>query len=593
VPRRTTAVLITLSLVLAAASPAAGQGLLEHAVDYISPEAPYNLINDIDAYIRDLGVASALSSVGGAILTGLFILSLYRGIAAGNTGIITNAVVRAIVAGGLLSVCCETSPFSGQLEPQRGHFTVAGLVRLAVDEVRSVSGRIWEDKVARPLRENLPKLSAALSSSWIISMIIASIGGNLLADWVGLDAAAQLLTGVITAGMRLILVLLGGFFAIAAGFQFVAYGLAYVATLWTPIAFAGIAHPMTEDWVGRWVKHVVHAVVLLLFVNVIMAIAVNVAIVQPVTRWANELSTIVDRAQAGGVSIETAKAMGNIFLDIFLFPISLVIGLLFGTFLIWQTERWVAGLIGATASMLPGMVGALGWQLGHLLGRPRMPRPAAAGGGPGGGGAAAGPTGGGGGQTTTQPQGDLSRPALPAPHALGPPAGGQRQGFFATVVNRVGSFFDRTPSGRVRGGPTPTSQTGPAWIPSEPQIIGRSVDTGTAAQMTRSWEYRPATWREFGGAPPEFGREGIGRYYERAYQWQRGETNGPVVEYTTPGGGKAWIRQGVDSVTVFYQEPGGPRRTVTYGADGQYHTMDSSTPTQTGQGLWKGQDVQH
>ncbi len=374
---------------------------------------PEEVVRVATGWLNELGLPGAVENVAWALLLVLFAGQAVHAAATANPGELWGLGMRLAVAGGLLT-----------WKDGANHW----IRRIFMESYRA-GKQIWGKFVGPEFRESLRRyagwVGAALSGTALAAMVTGIAGGNPVAQFIGLgeiaDKVFSFIADMVLRSLQIWAVLMAVLVAFYMLLQFAAGMIVYLAQVFTPVAAAGLVHPATRDWFGRWLRMTIHAVLLVLMADLFFGLAVKFGMAEPFRRFDGILSGI-NLADALRNPTEFAGKVQTALTSLVLMPISVIIGLIFGVLGLWQAEGRVAAFIGSVAAGLPVW---LPW-LAARWGRPVVTGPRGGGsgvawggpGGPGGtGGAAPGPLPG----WTNVPPGWPVQPVLGVPHLAPPP----------------------------------------------------------------------------------------------------------------------------------------------------------------------------
>lgn len=405
----------------------------------VNPEETVRLATD---WINSTGLPSAVENTSWALFLVLFALQVIRGTAMGSGMAIQQALVRMLIGGTMLSM----AP------------TINGWVRDGFMAFYGAGSTIWNNIVQPGLLAALTEYGGRVATTMAVVTGVAWLGETTIGDVAGIDALGNTLMQLFTSSVRITLFLLGAVLALYMVLQFAAGLLIYLAQVFTPLAAAGLAHPNTEDWFGRWLRHVVHAMLLVLLANVLFGLAIQVGFVGPIQKQNEALKNVLGQLTSGNPAV--LKSVFTTAVISLLLPVTVIVGLVFGVLTMWQAETRVAAFLGAVAAGIPMWLPFL-----RFMGSGGKGGSAAGTGGPSGGGGGGGtpsPSGGsgGGGGTpeTTPPQYPGSAGWLTMPERAEMPSsggirwqgqGGGERGWF-TQPERADMLLEPLPAPRVR-----------------------------------------------------------------------------------------------------------------------------------------------
>lgn len=306
---------------------------------------PEDLLLKATAWVNTTGFPQAADNVAWALTLALFASQVVRATGAASGQLLQQSLLRLAIGGTMLTI----TP------------TINGWIREGFLAFYDAGSSIWIQWVQTPLLESLTGYLSRVSA-----VIVALIGGSWLShtavgSWLGLGGVMDTLTQLLFGSIRLVFMLLATVLAMFMVLQFTAGMIIYLAQIFTPLAAAGIVHPLTQDWMDRWVKQVVHAWLLVLLVNVLFGLAVHVGFVLPIERQnaalQQALVALQDALQDPAYAVAALKSAANVLMVSLLFPVTVVVGLVFGVVALWQAENRVGAFIGAIAAGVPAFVG--------------------------------------------------------------------------------------------------------------------------------------------------------------------------------------------------------------------------------------------
>lgn len=345
------AILLIRAPVILAASPDATNELLLDLVR-INPE---ELLLKATGWVNSTGVPRATEDLAWALTLAFFASQVVRATSSASGTLLQQALVRLAIGGSMLTM----AP------------TINGWVREGFLAFYDAGSAIWTQWVQAPLLESLTSYLARVSA-----VVVALIGGSWLSHtavggWIGLGGVMDTLTQLLFGSIRLVFILLATVLAMFLVLQFTAGMIIYLAQLFTPLAAASIVHPMTQDWMARWIRQIVHAWLLVLLVNVLFGLAVHVGFVLPIERQNAALQQALEALQGAlhdpTLASAALKSAANVLIVSLLFPVTVVVGLVFGVVALWQAESRIGAFIGAVASGVPAFVAAHRWVGGSPL----------------------------------------------------------------------------------------------------------------------------------------------------------------------------------------------------------------------------------
>ncbi len=316
---------------------------------------PEDLLLKATAWVNSTGFPVAMENLAWALTLALFASQVVRATGAASGVLLQQALVRLAIGGTMLTM----TP------------TINSWVRDGFMAFYDAGGTIWAQWVQAPLLESLTSYLGRVNA-----VVIALIGGSWLSHtavggWIGLSGVMDTLTQLLFGSIRLVFILLASVLAMFMVLQFTAGMIIYLAQLFTPLAAASLVHPNTQDWMARWVRHIVHAWLLVLLVNVLFGLAIHAGFVMPIERQNVALQQALDALQ-GALQDPTRattalRSAANVLIVSLLFPVTVVVGLVFGVVTLWQAESRVGAFVGAVASGVPAFLGAPRLTLGAPL----------------------------------------------------------------------------------------------------------------------------------------------------------------------------------------------------------------------------------
>ncbi len=340
-------------LALAAAPDPTNEILLD--LVRINPE---ELLLKATAWVNSTGLPRAMESVGWALTFAFFASQVLRATVGASGRLLQQALIRLAIGGTILTM----AP------------VINGWIRDGFLAFYDAGSTIWAQWVQAPLLDSLTSYLGRVSA-----LVMALIGGSWLSHtavggWLGLGGVMDMLTQLLFGSIRLVFILLATVLAMFLVLQFTAGMIIYLAQLFTPLAAASVVHPLTQDWMARWVRHIIHAWLLILLVNVLFGLAVHVGFVLPIARQNAALQQALDALEAvlqdPGRARGALKSAANVLLVSLLFPVSVVVGLVFGVVALWQAESRIGAFVGAVTAGIPAFLGAHRWTAGASLAGP-------------------------------------------------------------------------------------------------------------------------------------------------------------------------------------------------------------------------------
>ncbi len=306
---------------------------------------PEDLLLKATGWVNETGFPRAADNLAWALTLALFASQAVHASGAASGRLLQQALVRLAIGGTLLTM----AP------------TINSWVREGFLAFYEAGSAIWIHWVQAPLLESLTGYLGRVSA-----VVIALIGGSWLSHtavggWIGLGGVMDTLTQLLFGSIRLVFILLATVLAMFMVLQFTAGMIIYLAQVFTPLAAAGVVHPNTQDWMARWVRQIVHAWLLVLLVNVLFGLAIHVGFVLPIERQNAALQQALDVLQVAledpTRAVAALRSAANVLLVSLLFPVTVVVGLVFGVVALWQAESRVGAFIGAVAAGVPAFLG--------------------------------------------------------------------------------------------------------------------------------------------------------------------------------------------------------------------------------------------
>ncbi len=305
---------------------------------------PEDLLLKATGWLNGTGFPRAADSLAWALILAFFASQAVHASGAASGRLLQQALIRLAIGGTILSM----AP------------TINGWVREGYLAFYDAGSAIWSQWVQAPLLESLTGYMARVSA-----VLIALIGGSWLSHtavggWIGLGGVMDILTQLLFSSIRMVFILLASVLAMFMVLQFTAGMIIYLAQVFTPLAAAGLVHPHTQDWMARWLRQIVHAWLLVLLVNVLFGLAIHVGFVLPIERQNAALQQALDVLQLAledpTRAVAALKSAANVLLVSLLFPVTVVVGLVFGVVSLWQAESRIAAFIGAIAAGVPAFL---------------------------------------------------------------------------------------------------------------------------------------------------------------------------------------------------------------------------------------------
>ncbi len=305
---------------------------------------PEDLLLKATAWVNTTGFPHAADNIAWALILALFAAQVVRATGAASGRLLQQALVRLAIGGTMLSM----AP------------TINSWVREGFLAFYDAGSAIWVQWVQAPLLESLTGYLSRVSA-----VMIALIGGSWLSHtavggWIGLGGVMDTLTQLLFGSIRLVFILLATVLAMFMVLQFTAGMIIYLAQVFTPLAAAGIVHPLTQDWMARWVRQIVHAWLLVLLVNVLFGLAVHVGFVLPIERQnaalQHALVTLQGAFEDPTQAVAALRSAADVLVVSLLFPVTVVVGLVFGVVALWQAESRVSAFVGAIAAGVPAFL---------------------------------------------------------------------------------------------------------------------------------------------------------------------------------------------------------------------------------------------
>jgi len=337
-----------------AALAAPGDSSQEILLDLVRMN-PEDLLMKATAWINTTGFPQATDNLAWALTLVLFASQTIRATSAASGPLLQQALIRLAIGGTMLTM----AP------------TINEWIREGFLAFYNAGTAIWVQWVQTPLLESLSGYLARVSA-----VVVALIGGSWLSHtavggWLGLGGVMDTLTQLLFGSIRLVFILLATVLAMFMVLQFTAGMMVYLAQIFTPLAAAGMVHPLTQDWVSRWLRQIVHAWLLVLLVNVLFGLAVHVGFVLPIERQnaalQQALVTLQDALQNPAQAVAALKSAANVLMVSLLFPVTVVVGLVFGVVALWQAESRIGAFIGAIAAGVPAFLGPQRLTIGARL----------------------------------------------------------------------------------------------------------------------------------------------------------------------------------------------------------------------------------
>jgi hypothetical protein len=316
---------------------------------------PEDLLIKATAWINTTGFPQAADNIAWALTLVLFASQAVRATGAASGQLLQQALIRLAIGGTMLTM----AP------------TINLWIREGFVAFYDAGSAIWVQWVQAPLLESLTGYLARVSA-----VVVALIGGSWLSHtavggWLGLGGVMDTLTQLLFGSIRLVFILLATVLAMFMVLQFTAGMMVYLAQIFTPLVAAGIVHPLTQDWVSRWLRQIIHAWLLVLLVNVLFGLAVHVGFVLPIERQnaalQQALVTLQDALQNPAQAVAALKSAANVLMVSLLFPVTVVVGLVFGVVALWQAESRIGAFIGALAAGVPAFLGPQRLAIGARL----------------------------------------------------------------------------------------------------------------------------------------------------------------------------------------------------------------------------------
>jgi len=305
---------------------------------------PEDVLLKATEWLNGTGFPRAVDNLAWAIILALFASQAVHASGAASGRLLQQALVRLAIGGTMLTM----AP------------TINGWVREGYLAFYDAGAAIWSHWVQAPLLASLTGYMGRVSA-----VLIALIGGSWLSHtavggWIGLGGVMDILTQLLFGSIRLVFILLATVLAMFMVLQFTAGMIIYLAQVFTPLAAAGLVHPHTQDWMARWIRQIVHAWLLVLLVNVLFGLAVHIGFVLPIERQNAALQQALDVLQVAFADPARAAAAlrsaANVLLVSLLFPVTVVVGLVFGVVALWQAESRIGAFIGAVAAGVPAFL---------------------------------------------------------------------------------------------------------------------------------------------------------------------------------------------------------------------------------------------